>query len=113
MYEVLDRRIKRFKENDNSFNKMPDLLVIDGGKGQLSSAVKALKDNQFSCDIISLAKKFEEVYTPNSNEPILLKRGSSELTMLQRIRDEAHRFAITFHRTRRDKKTFSILPKQN
>lgn len=113
MYEVLDRRIKRFKENDNSFNKMPDLLVIDGGKGQLSSAVKALKDNQFNCDIISLAKKFEEVYTPNSNEPILLKRGSSELTMLQRIRDEAHRFAITFHRTRRDKKTFAVLPKQN
>lgn len=113
MYEVVDRRIKRFKENDNSFNKMPDLLVIDGGKGQLSSAVKALKDNQFNCDIISLAKKFEEVYTPNSNEPILLKRGSAELTMLQRIRDEAHRFAITFHRTRRDKKTFSILPKQN
>lgn len=113
MYEVVDRRIKRFKENDNSFNKMPDLLVIDGGKGQLSSAVKALKDNQFNCDIISLAKKFEEVYAPNSNEPILLKRGSAELTMLQRIRDEAHRFAITFHRTRRDKKTFSILPKQN
>lgn len=113
MYEVVDRRIKRFNENDNSFNKMPDLLVIDGGKGQLSSAVKALKDNQFNCDIISLAKKFEEVYTPNSNEPILLKRGSSELTMLQRIRDEAHRFAITFHRTRRDKKTFAVLSKQN
>lgn len=107
MYEVLTRRIKRYQENDESFNKMPDLIVIDGGKGQLSSAVQALKDNNFHCDIISLAKKFEEVYTPNSNIPVLLKRGSRELTMLQRIRDEAHRFAITFHRTRRDKRTFA------
>ena len=107
MYEVLTRRIKRYQENDESFNKMPDLIVIDGGKGQLSSAVQALKDNNFHCDIISLAKKFEEVYTPNSNIPVLLKRGSPELTMLQRIRDEAHRFAITFHRTRRDKRTFA------
>lgn len=107
MYEVLTRRIKRYQENDESFNKMPDLLVIDGGKGQLSSAVQALKANNFHCDIISLAKKFEEVYTPNSNIPVMLKRGSPELTMLQRIRDEAHRFAITFHRTRRDKRTFA------
>lgn len=107
MYEVLTRRIKRYQEIDESFNKMPDLLVIDGGKGQLSSAVQALKDNNFHCDIISLAKKFEEVYTPNSNIPVMLKRGSPELTMLQRIRDEAHRFAITFHRTRRDKRTFA------
>lgn len=107
MYEVLTRRIKRYQENDESFNKMPDLIVIDGGKGQLSSAVQALKDNNFHCDIISLAKKFEEVYTPNSNIPVMLKRGSPELTILQRIRDEAHRFAITFHRTRRDKRTFA------
>lgn len=107
MYEVLTRRIKRYQENDESFNKIPDLIVIDGGKGQLSSAVQALKDNNFHCDIISLAKKFEEVYTPNSNIPVMLKRGSPELTMLQRIRDEAHRFAITFHRTRRDKRTFA------
>lgn len=107
MYEVLTRRIKRYQENDESFNKMPDLIFIDGGKGQLSSAVQALKDNNFHCDIISLAKKFEEVYTPNSNIPVMLKRGSPELTMLQRIRDEAHRFAITFHRTRRDKRTFA------
>lgn len=107
MYEVLTRRIKRYQENDESFNKMPDLIVIDGGKGQLSSAVQALKDNNFHCDIISLAKKFEEVYTPNSNIPVMLKRGSPELTILQRIRDEAHRFAITFHRTRRDNRTFA------
>lgn len=107
MYEVIDRRIKRLKENDTSFNKSPDLIVIDGGKGQLSSAVKALEDNNFKCDIISLAKKFEEVYTPGSNSPVMLKRASPELTMLQRLRDEAHRFAITFHRTRRDKKALS------
>lgn len=107
MYEVIDRRIKRLKENDTSFIKSPDLIVIDGGKGQLSSAVKALEDNNFKCDIISLAKKFEEVYTPGSNSPVMLKRASPELTMLQRLRDEAHRFAITFHRTRRDKKALS------
>lgn len=107
MYEVIDRRIKRLKENDTSFNKSPDLIVIDGGKGQLSSAVKALEDNNFKCDIISLAKKFEEVYTPGSNSPVMLKRASPELTMLQRLRDDAHRFAITFHRTRRDKKALS------
>ncbi len=107
MYEVIDRRIKRLKENDTSFIKSPDLIVIDGGKGQLSSAVKALENNNFKCDIISLAKKFEEVYTPGSNSPVMLKRASPELTMLQRLRDEAHRFAITFHRTRRDKKALS------
>ena len=103
MYEVISRRISRFLENDPSFNKKPDLIVVDGGKGQLSYAEKALQKLNFDCDLISLAEKFEEVFLPHQSISIVLKRGSPELTLLQRIRDEAHRFAITFHRTLRTK----------
>ena len=103
MKEVLERRIKRFEEKSPSFSKMPDLFVIDGGKGQLSASLEVLKEHDFDVDIISLAEKFEEVYLPGISNPIMLKRGSPELTMLQRIRDEAHRFAITFHRKLRTK----------
>ncbi len=103
MKEVLERRILRYKENSPSFSKMPDLFVIDGGKGQLSASIEILKKHNFDVDIISLAEKFEEVYLPNRRDAIMLKRGSPELTMLQRLRDEAHRFAITFHRKLRTK----------
>lgn len=109
MKEVLARRLKRLKTEENSFKNAPDLIVIDGGKGQLKYALEALKENNFSCDIISLAEKFEEVFLPNNSTPVMLRRGSPELTMLQRLRDEAHRFAITFHKNRRDKKTLNLL----
>lgn len=109
MKEVLARRLKRLKTEENSFKNAPDLIVIDGGKGQLKYALEALKENNFSCDIISLAEKFEEVFLPNNSAPVMLRRGSPELTMLQRLRDEAHRFAITFHKNRRDKKTLNLL----
>lgn len=109
MKEVLSRRLKRLKTEENSFKNAPDLIVIDGGKGQLKYALEALKENNFSCDIISLAEKFEEVFLPNNSTPVMLRRGSPELTMLQRLRDEAHRFAITFHKNRRDKKTLNLL----
>ena len=109
MKEVLARRLKRLKTEENSFKNVPDLIVIDGGKGQLKYALEALKENNFSCDIISLAEKFEEVFLPNNSTPVMLRRGSPELTMLQRLRDEAHRFAITFHKNRRDKKTLNLL----
>ena len=109
MKEVLARRLKRLKTEENSFKNAPDLLVIDGGKGQLKYALEALKENNFSCDIISLAEKFEEVFLPNNSTPVMLRRDSPELTMLQRLRDEAHRFAITFHKNRRDKKTLNLL----
>ena len=109
MKEVLARRLKRLKTEENSFKIVPDLIVIDGGKGQLKYALEALKENNFSCDIISLAEKFEEVFLPNNSTPVMLRRGSPELTMLQRLRDEAHRFAITFHKNRRDKKTLNLL----
>lgn len=111
--EALTRRLKRFKEqNGESFKEKPNLLVIDGGKGQLSSCFEILTKMNLQDDIqmISLAKRIEEVFHPNNSLPTLLKPGSAELKLLQRIRDEAHRFAITFHRDIRLKKqTKSVL----
>ena len=106
--EILGRRIEELnKKQDESFSKKPDLIVIDGGKGQLSSTKQVLDNCGLkNISIISLAKQFEEIFTTNSNEPITLKRSSEELKLLQRIRDEAHRFAITFHRSLRNKNTF-------
>lgn len=89
-------------EKDSSFSELPDLVVIDGGKGQLS-AVLGLWDVPPTA-FISLAERFDEVYLPNQPEPVILKKGSMPLRLLQNIRDEAHRFAITFHRERRSKK---------
>ena len=103
LMQTLKRRISELDGDDVSFTQNPDLLVIDGGKGQLSSTYEVLKHSKLNCDIVSLAKQFEEVYTPYSNIPVMLKRGSSELRILQNIRDEAHRFAITFHRQIRSK----------
>lgn len=103
LMQTLKRRISELDGDDVSFTQKPDLLVIDGGKGQLSSTYEVLKYSKLNCDIVSLAKQFEEVYTPYSNIPVMLKRGSSELRILQNIRDEAHRFAITFHRQLRSK----------
>lgn len=103
LMQTLQRRIKELDGEDLSFSQKPDLLVIDGGKGQLSSTYEVLSQSKLNCDIISLAKQFEEVYVPSSNVPVMLKRGSSELRILQNIRDEAHRFAITFHRKLRSK----------
>ncbi len=104
--ETLSRRLKRFVEqNGESFKEKPDLLVIDGGKGQLSSCYEILQSFHLENEIemISLAKRIEEVFTVESHTPVLLKYGSAELRLLQRIRDEAHRFAITFHRQVRTK----------
>lgn len=102
LQETLIRRLNRLKKEDGeSFKEMPDLLVIDGGKGQLSSCQEILKESGLDIPMISLAKRIEEVFVPNRSEPILLKPHSAELKLLQRIRDEAHRFAITFHRERR------------
>lgn len=107
LQEAIKRRLKRLEEKDEAFLPKPDLMIIDGGKGQLSSAYEILKQFDFEIEMISLAKKFEEVYTPNSNIPIMLQRDSQELKLIQRIRDESHRFAITFHRSLRGKKSFS------
>jgi excinuclease ABC subunit C len=86
----------------------PDLIVIDGGKGQLSSAVKVMGDLGYKeYNIIGLAKRLEEVFLPGDSAPHNLPKTSSGLKLLQRVRDEAHRFAVTFHRTLRDKRTLT------
>lgn len=101
MKEVLTRRLTRLGEK--GWDK-PDLIIIDGGKGQLSSVMKVVKDMGVSgIDFISLAKRQEEVFLPKKTESILLPRESSALFLIQRIRDEAHRFAITYHRNLRSK----------
>ena len=106
LQETLERRLKRLQNHDGeSFKEKPDLIVIDGGKGQLSSTHEILQKYNFEdkIEIISLAKKLEEVFVVGSSQPVILKYGSAELKLLQRIRDEAHRFAITFHRQTRSK----------
>jgi excinuclease ABC subunit C len=87
---------------------MPKLVVIDGGKGQLSSAVEALKELGVygQMPIIGIAKRLEEIYFPGDSYPIHIDKKSESLRLLQRIRDEAHRFAITFHRNIRSKNAF-------
>jgi len=110
MREVLTRRFKRLKnakeggEESASFAAVPDLVLIDGGKGQLSSAVEVmlhlgLQDIQLA----SIAKREEEIFLPELAEPVIMPRNSQALFLLQRARDEAHRFAITFHRNLRGK----------
>ena len=107
MREVLTRRMNEYKKGeDYSFSNMPDLIVIDGGKGQLSSAVEILNGLDYKNDLISLAKRLEEVFLPNESVSIMLKKGSYSLRLLQLARDEAHRFAITYNRQLRAKGVF-------
>lgn len=106
MEEVLQRRFKdAFTKDDESFATLPDLIVVDGGKGQLSSAVKIMDEFGLTLDIVSLAKQEEEVFKRDESEPHRLPRSSFALRLLQRVRDESHRFAITFHRNKRQKIT--------
>lgn len=102
MEEVVLRRYKRILQEGQS---LPNLIVIDGGKGQLSSAVAALKtlDIYKKVPIIGIAKRLEEIYFPGDQYPIFVDKKSESLRLIQRIRDEAHRFAITFHRNLRSK----------
>ena len=113
MQEMLERRFKRLNEStsdnissDQNWKTMPDLIVIDGGKGHLTSALEVLLHSGLNeLSITSLAKENEELFVPESPEPIILPRDSQGLFLLQRLRDEAHRFAITFHRQLRSKKS--------
>jgi excinuclease ABC subunit C len=90
----------------NENEALPDLVVVDGGKGQLSSTVEILNDLGLNdLPVIGLAKRLEEVFFPQKSEPESIPKTSSGLKLLQQLRDEAHRFAITFHRSRRDKRT--------
>ena len=101
MKEVLTRRLSRLGEP--KWEK-PDLMIIDGGKGQLSSVMQIIEELGVNdIDVVSLAKKHEEVFLPKQSDPVILPRNSSALFLFQRIRDEAHRFAITYHRKLRSK----------
>ena len=101
MKEVLTRRLKHL--GDKNWDK-PDLMIIDGGKGQLSSVMEIIKElGVTGIDVVSLAKKHEEVFLPEQSNPVILPQNSSALFLFQRIRDEAHRFAITYHRNLRSK----------
>ena len=101
MKEVLTRRLSHLGEK--KWEK-PDLIIIDGGKGQLSSVMQIIEDlGVTGIDVVSLAKRNEEVFLPKQSKPVILPRNSSALFLFQRIRDEAHRFAITFHRKLRSK----------
>lgn len=104
MYEALSRRLAKIgKSEDLSFNAKPDLIVIDGGKGQLTYAIKAAEDAGVDVNFISLAKREEEVFLPGREDSVILSRNSLALKLIIRIRDEAHRFAITHHRNLRQK----------
>jgi excinuclease ABC subunit C len=116
MQEVLTRRFRRWQASqeesiapgakpDESFAFLPDLLIVDGGKGQLSRAIQVLQEYDLfdKVPVVGLAKQEEELFFPNKPDSLLLPRHSQGLYLVQRIRDEAHRFAITAHRARRMK----------
>jgi excinuclease ABC subunit C len=102
MYEVVTRRYKKLKEQDLPF---PQLVIIDGGKGQLSSALEAIKDLNLlgKMTLVGLAKNEEELFFAGDSQSIKLAYNSDELKLIRRIRDEVHRFGITFHRNQRSK----------
>ena len=101
MYEAVYRRYKRLSEESQP---LPDLVVVDGGKGQLSAACEALRDLQLQIPIIGIAKRLEEIFFPDDPIPLYLDKNSESLRLIQQMRDEAHRFGITHHRNRRSKK---------
>jgi excinuclease ABC subunit C len=121
MEEILGRRMARWeqqrdisphdKDYDPSFAALPNVVVIDGGKGQLAAGLRALQGfRDRGVAVISLAKRIEEVFIPGRAAPLRLSHETPELQLLQRVRDEAHRFAITHHRIRRDRAmTASVL----
>lgn len=109
MKDVIRRRYSKILPEEN--DKKPDLILVDGGKGQLNAALEILKSLNLShIPIIGLAKEFEHIFVPEKKNPIILPRNSEALHLLQRIRDEAHRFAVTYHKQLRSKKLkYSIL----
>jgi excinuclease ABC subunit C len=102
MQEVVERRYTRLLQEKGM---LPDLIIVDGGRGQLSSAIEVLSKLELKAvPIIGLAKRLEEVFLPGQIESLQLPRTSSGLRLMQQIRDEAHRFAVTFHRSLRTKR---------
>ncbi|MBF0925795.1 MAG: excinuclease ABC subunit UvrC [Atopobium sp.] len=110
MTEVLGRRYSPERMADERFGSRPDLLVVDGGKPQLTAAINQLNELGLDIPVCGLAKSDEEVFVPWDDTPIVLPTGSASLYLIKQVRDESHRFAITFHRELRDKAmTVSIL----
>ncbi|CAN5642508.1 excinuclease ABC subunit UvrC [soil metagenome] len=110
MQEVVHRRFKRAAEadaeGDDRWAALPDLVIIDGGKGQLNAALAALNSVDLRLPITGLAKENEELFLPRQMHPVILPRDSQALFLVQRVRDEAHRFAVAFHRQKRSKSSF-------
>ncbi len=120
--EMLRRRFRRLAQSDGQIAEnagsteleaplqhdwaIPDLIIIDGGKGQLSAAMEVLQELHIDIPTVALAKENEEIFIPGSPDPIILPRSSQGLYLVQRIRDEAHRFGITYHRKLRSERTF-------
>lgn len=111
MEEVLRRRFSAYVadrerpvEERGKFAYAPSLVIIDGGAGQLGRAVKVLNEFELDIPVAGLAKRLEEVYQPGADEPLMIPRGEEALYLLQNVRDEAHRFAVTYHRTLRSKR---------
>jgi len=104
MKEIVKRRYSRIKKEKQ---QPPDLILIDGGKGQLNAALDALREIDFedACEVAGLAKRLEEVFLPGKSDPVMLPKTSPALKLLQTARDEAHRFAINYHRKRRSNRT--------
>jgi excinuclease ABC subunit C len=120
MAEVLGRRFAQWERQadvsphdpayDASFAALPNVVVIDGGKGQLAAGLGPLRGfRERGVAVVSLAKRIEEVFIPGRRAPLVLDHSTPELQLLQRVRDEAHRFAVTHHRTRRDQAMTSSL----
>ncbi|MBR3223857.1 MAG: excinuclease ABC subunit UvrC [Atopobiaceae bacterium] len=110
MSEVLGRRYSPERMADERFGSRPDLLVVDGGKPQLTAAIEQLEELGLNIPVCGLAKSDEEVFVPWDSAPIVLPSGSASLYLIKQVRDESHRFAITFHRELRDKAmTVSVL----
>jgi excinuclease ABC subunit C len=105
IYEVISRRFRRLSDDGDTF---PDILLIDGGKGQLNAAMAAFRDQQIDPPtVISLAKREEEIFRPGNSESLKLSRGAYALRLLQYVRDESHRFAQHYHHILRSKSTFN------
>ena len=112
LQEVIKRRFKRSVKSDvstpNTWAILPDLVLIDGGKGQLNSVLAAMREvGVGSVPTVSLAKENEAIFVPQKREPIILPHSSPGLQLLQRLRDEAHRFALGYHQKIRKRQTFT------
>jgi excinuclease ABC subunit C len=106
--EGAEERDRRHRERRDTGWALPDLVIVDGGKGQLSTAVSVMEELGLTeVPLAGLAKRFEELYVPGRSAPIMLPAKSQGLYLVQRIRDEAHRFAITYHRTVRGKRALA------